>query len=663
MMKYYWGVFFWFLFICNQAAGQLETAIKDSMCANLDLLSDSSRLVLLDQKANEQAGRSVSNVCAMHLLKEARKLKNKHYEGNALFLLCRFYYVNKPDSMRYYMSLAEPIYLAENRLDDLFRLRGWNIYSLNIEGKSDSVYAEVNKMKALSEELNFPDGKDMANQALAYFYITSNLLDEGVALYEEVLTGMEKRDAPLIKRVNIIRQLLNQEGLPRDKQIHYLDKLNQIINECEDKGIEQLDIFNTLSYLKYLYHRSYALVAYVDKDTLQMLPHLQMVDKLVYANDMEAEFITVKNIWLYYYQLTGNYNRAISLADELLKRYKSKNRFTGWLQVMELKSNLYYQQGLGMQAMDTYRQYAHAKDSVSRIQYYEDLAKLRTQHNVDKLELDNKQMELDAVKTHSQLLKMGWTLLLLLLICCLMAYIAYSRHMYGVQLKAAKEKAEEADQLKSTFLANMNHEIRTPLNAIVGFSQVLVDEDDPDARQQYFNIIQSNNELLQRLIADVLDLSKIESNTMTLSYAPHDLPVLMNEIYNVILLRMPEGVELELKECQPLIFYTDRNRLTQILTNLLTNAIKHTQKGTISFEYEAKDTTVTFSVSDTGEGIPEDKLESIFSRFVQLDEWTKGVGLGLAICKGLITQMKGSIQVTSRVGVGSVFSVTLPRTE
>ncbi|WP_302573039.1 sensor histidine kinase, partial [Parabacteroides goldsteinii] len=239
-------------------------------------------------------------------------------------------------------------------------------------------------------------------------------------------------------------------------------------------------------------------------------------------------------------------------------------------------------------------------------------------------------------------------------------YISYSRHRYGQQLKLAKEKAEEADRMKSAFLANMNHEIRTPLNTIVGFSQVLVDEDDLETRQEYADIIQSNNELLQRLITDVLDISKIESNTMTLSYADHNLPVLMKEIYNVIQLRMPENVKLELNECPPQLFYTDRNRLTQILTNLLTNAIKHTEKGFIRFGYEVTETDVIFSVEDSGEGIPDDKLEQIFSRFVQLNDWSKGVGLGLAICKGLITQMGGTISVSSVFGEGSVFTVVLP---
>ena len=269
-------------------------------------------------------------------------------------------------------------------------------------------------------------------------------------------------------------------------------------------------------------------------------------------------------------------------------------------------------------------------------------------------------MDLEVTEAHSQMLKMGGGLGFLFLLCCLLGYISYSRHRYGLQLKLAKEKAEEADHLKSAFLANMNHEIRTPLNAIVGFSQILIDEEDVETRQEYANIIQNNNELLQRLITDVLDLSKIESNTMTLHYAEYELSVLMKEIYNVILMRMPEGVELQLNNCPQQLFYTDRNRLTQILTNLLTNAIKHTEKGFIRLGYEVTATDVVFSVEDSGEGIPEDKLEKIFSRFVQLNDWSKGVGLGLAICKGLISQMGGTISVSSQFGIGSTFIVTLP---
>lgn len=269
-------------------------------------------------------------------------------------------------------------------------------------------------------------------------------------------------------------------------------------------------------------------------------------------------------------------------------------------------------------------------------------------------------MEVEALRSHNQMLFLYGGVIVLGIICCLLGYLVYTVHRFGQQLKVAKEKAEEADRLKSTFLANMNHEIRTPLNAIVGFSQILIDEEDPENRQQYFRIIQNNNELLQRLIYDVLDLSKIESNTMAFNYTDVELFSLMKEIYSTILLRMSENVKLELKACEDIIYRTDRFRLTQIITNLLNNAIKHTEKGFIRFGYDRIGTEVHFSVEDSGEGIPEDKLESIFSRFVQLNEWDKGVGLGLAICQGLITKMHGTISVTSKLGEGTTFTVVLP---
>lgn len=315
-----------------------------------------------------------------------------------------------------------------------------------------------------------------------------------------------------------------------------------------------------------------------------------------------------------------------------------------------------------MEAARTYNMYIGLKDSVSSAKFYADLAKLRTRHEVDRLELANKKMELDATNTRVKLLIMGGGISLLVLVCCFLGYISYSRHQYGLQLEKAKEKAEEADRLKSAFLANMNHEIRTPLNAIVGFSQVLVDEEDKETRQEFADIIQNNNELLQRLIGDVLDLSKIESNTMSLIYKELNISSLMKEIYNVILLRMPDGVELVLDDCEELKMETDRNRLTQILTNLLTNAVKHTRKGFIRFGYTKTQNSVEFFVQDSGEGIPAEQLERVFSRFVKLDSWSNGVGLGLAICKGLISQMGGSIRVSSKYGEGSIFYVNLPLT-
>ncbi|WP_286156265.1 tetratricopeptide repeat-containing sensor histidine kinase, partial [Parabacteroides goldsteinii] len=585
--------------------------------------------------------------------------KNSYQEANAMFCYVRYYYSKNPDSLYFWMQKALPLFLEQNRLVKYFRMKAWYIYVLTRSKKNEEALKYVTCLKEEAVTLKFPEGMEMANQALADFYLSNNLEEEGVALYEEVINSMEMRNAPLIKRVNIIRQLMNK-STNLEKKMKYTHRLEEYIKICKEKGIEWLDNENPLYYLEYVVHRHYAIL-YIAEDKLpEALKHLKKAEEYIREHEMYSYSSELQTIYGAYYKQSKQYNRALAVYDSLLPVWRERRTMQGYLEMLQDKADVLFESGRDRAASLAYKEYAFLNDSLSQVRFYQELAEMKTQHEVDKLELKNRQMDLEVAQAHSHLLQMGGGAAFLLILCCLLGYISYSRHRYGQQLKLAKEKAEEADRMKSAFLANMNHEIRTPLNAIVGFSQVLVDEDDLETRQEYADIIQSNNELLQRLITDVLDISKIESNTMTLSYADHNLPVLMKEIYNVIQLRMPENVKLELNECPPQLFYTDRNRLTQILTNLLTNAIKHTEKGFIRFGYEVTETDVIFSVEDSGEGIPEDKLEQIFSRFVQLNDWSKGVGLGLAICKGLITQMGGTISVSSVFGEGSVFTVVLP---
>lgn len=593
------------------------------------------------------------------LLELSRQQKDRLQEANAMFCYVRYYYSKNPDSMYFWMQKALPLFLEQERYVEYFRMKAWYIYVLNRTKRNEEALKYVSGLREEAGRLKFPEGMEMANQALADFYLSNNLGEEGVALYEEVIRSMEMRNAPLIKRINIVRQLMNK-ALDPDIRMKYVKRLDDYIHICKSRNMDWLDEEIPLYYLEYVAHRHYA-IEYIKRNELQeALSHLKKAEELLGQHEMFSYKNELLTIYGYYYKQSKQYNRALVVYDSLLPLWRKRNTMDSYLETLQDKADVLLESGRDRAASLAYKEYAFLNDSLSKVRFYDELAEMKTQHEVDKLELKNKQMDLEVAQAHSHLLQMGGGAALLFVLCCLLGYISYSRHRYGQQLKVAKEKAEEADRMKSAFLANMNHEIRTPLNAIVGFSQVLVDEDDLETRQEYADIIQSNNELLQRLIADVLDISKIESNTMALTYAEHDLAVLMKEIYNVIRLRMPEEVELELNECPSQLFCTDRNRLTQILTNLLTNAIKHTEKGFIRFGYQVTATDIIFSVEDSGEGIPEDKLEKIFSRFVQLNDWSKGVGLGLAICKGLITQMGGTISVSSVFGEGSTFTVVLP---
>ena len=232
------------------------------------------------------------------------------------------------------------------------------------------------------------------------------------------------------------------------------------------------------------------------------------------------------------------------------------------------------------------------------------------------------------------------------------------------ELLKAKEAAEISNHLKSAFLANMSHEIRTPLNAIVGFSNVLAYTEDENERQEYIKIIENNNTLLLQLIGDILDLSKIEAGVFEFVYSKVNLNVLLMEVIRAARLRLKnDSVVVEFVECLPeSVICSDVNRLMQVMNNLITNAIKFTTKGSIRVGYRLReDESLYFYVSDTGCGIPADKLKEVFGRFVKLNSFQQGTGLGLSICESIVTRLGGQIGVMSEVGQGSTFWFTLPK--
>lgn len=228
------------------------------------------------------------------------------------------------------------------------------------------------------------------------------------------------------------------------------------------------------------------------------------------------------------------------------------------------------------------------------------------------------------------------------------------------ELIKARIKAEQSDRLKTAFLANMSHEIRTPLNAIVGFSKLLPSAENEEEEKLYSDIINQNSDILLQLINDILDLSKIEAGTLEYVKRPMNVGEACRNILAVHKERVKEGVTLLLDNEQDLIIEEDQNRLSQIITNFITNAIKFTYGGEIHLGFKVEPERLYFYVKDTGIGIEPEKVDHIFDRFVKLNSFAQGTGLGLAICRMIVEKIGGEIGVTSELGKGSTFYFTIP---
>ena len=226
------------------------------------------------------------------------------------------------------------------------------------------------------------------------------------------------------------------------------------------------------------------------------------------------------------------------------------------------------------------------------------------------------------------------------------------------------QKAEQASRMKSQFLANMSHEIRTPLNAIEGFSRVMAETDSPDERMKYMEIIESNNTRLMALIDDILDISRVEAGEISIKKSMTNLNDLCRDLKNIFKFRCPDTVQLEWSEPNMKVaLNTDQNRITQVFSNLISNALKHTTRGSVTYGYRLLNdgTEVEFFVTDTGTGIAQEDLNNIFETYFSRDaEVQNGYGLGLSLCKTIVEKLGGKISVQSKVGEGSTFRFVLP---
>ncbi len=255
----------------------------------------------------------------------------------------------------------------------------------------------------------------------------------------------------------------------------------------------------------------------------------------------------------------------------------------------------------------------------------------------------------------------GFAIICLLITIAILRFRLYFQKLKREEERREKEKAEEANRLKSAFLANMSHEIRTPLNAIVGFSNLIAHSESPEDTAEFCQIIETNNELLLQLINDILDLSKIEADQLEFTFTNIDVSALLVTLAQTFKSRTKQGVILEYSiPEQPCFIYSEKTRLTQVITNFLTNACKFTMEGSIKMGYEETIDGLRFYVSDTGKGISRENVPHVFERFAKFDNFIQGTGLGLSICMTIVKRLNGEIGVESKEGKGSTFWFTIP---
>lgn len=633
------------------------SAMPEAAFENTGNAADRNYLETLHRELIRSLGTPAESEAIRQLHREAVARSNPRFEAVAYYYSVR--------QARHTLSITEAV-RGINKLDSiahkhhayllLFAGRKLLVELYNLQGDLGLSLLEAKNMYEEAEKIGGCPCKAIASQSLATIYMATGQYKEAV----KQLTSIPLSEFTQPGWKEFIRQntylLFIKTYLTAhnpDAAYPYFARLEQILLFSEKNkqyvALEKQIHTHTLLY----YHSLYVLYHLQKKNLPEARKHLDWIDGNFPKTTYPTYHILRYRIYANYYMATGQYEETLKIWDELLPLLEPNSRF--YLATVLNQADLYERTGNPKKAFDTYLHYIHLKDSVEQDRYIRQINEYKTQLQAAQNEMENEQLRKKSFTLYY------FIFFLILSILILGVLLVVNRHLKK-KLIAAKEKSERSDRLKSAFLANMNHEIRTPLNAIAGFSQLLADEDDPEISRQYIHIIKGNNELLINLLNDVLDISKIESDTLTFHYTDVFLPALINELYDTIRLQVHEPVQL-IKEATPdLYLHTDRNRLIQILSNLLSNSIKHTSEGTIKIGYEAiDDDQVRFYVTDTGKGIPQEMLSRIFARFVQaVETHTKGVGLGLALCKGFVQQMGGEIGVASEEGKGSTFWFILP---
>lgn len=555
-----------------------------------------------------------------------------------------------------------PVIKTNNRNDEnyfLLQLQLANAYTLR--GDISLAIDRARLMYEEAKETEYEFGIAVANQAIGDAYTIANQCDKALDSYQDALKELNHLSQQHPYRIQLLLKISN--ALQRKEQ---LEKAQKILHDIEQTLQKQPDyatcFFANIEKANYAISHGHLSKAYLK----EAAAYLYNMDSIYRIHPEKFYCFHLKYTTAAYYRAMGNWNRmywnkALQLYEELRQEYTVNKQSAYYRWITQETIYLYKIQGKSMAACLLYQELYSTVDTLTAEGYVRQINILRAKYQID-------QMEIASREEHNKFITGILTGSILLVFIFIIITIMLRKQRQEIALSTQKlehlrTNAENATSAKSIFLSNMSHEIRTPLNAIVGFSSILAEDVSEEERIEYLSIISKNNDILLQLINDILDLSKIEAGTLEYVYANIDVNKMLSEIEQAARMRQPNAnvAMCAVTPMPVLLLYTDQRRITQVLNNFISNAMKFTNAGNITFGYEEpKDGYIRFFVTDTGTGIPPEKVADIFNRFVKLDSFKQGTGLGLAISQNIVKELKGEIGVLSELGKGSTFWFTLP---
>ena len=533
-----------------------------------------------------------------------------------------------------------------------FELERILIKSSLFRGEIRMAIAQSDQMYSKARALAYPFGNALALNAMGEVYSYTGRLREAGAAYEEslrLLDGMDGEDVHirmlLVELIDYNLRIRNVNGASR-----YLARLNLY---PEDR-LSPLELA-----MRHISNASCQLF----KGDLKAASH-----HLVQIGQLEAQLIPEIRQYLLiidarYLVATGEHEAALTAYNDFLQTEYARINHNIYKEALLEKADLLVKMGNKEEAYGQYgKVFSYIKTSFEK-NYPKEIDRLCTRFQADQLAYQNERDRIVSMRFYLAGIIVSVLFLIFLLVLGWKKIFRLKRSQ--MRQEAMKEKAVQAIQRKNMFLSNMSHEVRTPLNAIVGFSAVLTDEDesfDDESRREFSEIIKVNSFQLLKLINDILDFSDFENDNITFNIRTHDAVKLCNEVVETVMVSRKLEVEMRFDtDLSVLMLDTDDARLRQVLINLLVNAAKFTEQGSIVLELKMADAgTALFSVTDTGCGIPPEKQHLIFERFEKLNDFVQGSGLGLSICQLIVKYMNGKLWVDSGYTRGARFCFTHP---